>query len=89
MVTLPRRLGLLGGMSWESTTLYYQLINRGIADRLGGVHSADLVDRAAVDRVIYDELIHGVETKASRDTYCAIIGRLAAAAVAWSLASGE
>jgi len=38
-----RRLGLIGGMSWESTAEYYRLINRGIAARLGGLHSADLV----------------------------------------------
>ena len=38
-----RTLGLLGGMSWESTTEYYRLINRGVAERLGGLHSARLV----------------------------------------------
>ena len=43
-----KRIGLLGGMSWESTALYYQLLNRGVADRLGGLHSADLV-LASVD----------------------------------------
>ena len=38
-----RRLGLLGGMSWQSSALYYSLINELVAERLGGVHSADLV----------------------------------------------
>jgi aspartate racemase len=38
-----RRLGLIGGMSWESTAEYYRLINRGVAARLGGLHSAELV----------------------------------------------
>lgn len=38
-----RRIGLLGGMSWQSSALYYSLINEGVAKRLGGVHSADLV----------------------------------------------
>ena len=38
-----RTLGLLGGMSWESTTEYYRLLNRGVADRLGGLHSARIV----------------------------------------------
>jgi aspartate racemase len=33
-------IGLLGGMSWESTTEYYRQINRGVRDRLGGDHSA-------------------------------------------------
>ena len=36
-------LGLLGGMSWESTLLYYRLLNHGVAARLGGLHSARLV----------------------------------------------
>src|SRR5262249_44036827 len=38
-----RYVGLLGGMSWESTAEYYRLINRGVAERLGGLHSAPLV----------------------------------------------
>ena len=38
-----RTLGLLGGMSWESTAEYYRLLNRGVADRLGGLHSARIV----------------------------------------------
>ena len=35
------RLGLIGGMSWESSALYYRLINEGVAEALGGLHSAD------------------------------------------------
>lgn len=35
-----RVIGLIGGMSWESTALYYRLLNEGVADRLGGLHSA-------------------------------------------------
>lgn len=38
-----RTIGLLGGMSWESTVLYYQEINRLVAGRLGGLHSADVL----------------------------------------------
>jgi len=38
-----RTLGVLGGMSWESTALYYRLINQGVARRLGGLHSAPLL----------------------------------------------
>jgi len=38
-----KTIGLLGGMSWESTLTYYTLINRGIRDALGGLHSAELV----------------------------------------------
>jgi aspartate racemase len=38
-----KTIGMLGGMSWESTTTYYQLINREVQKRLGGVHSAKLL----------------------------------------------
>ncbi|WP_395794771.1 aspartate/glutamate racemase family protein [Aquimonas sp.] len=38
-----RRLGLIGGMSWESTALYYRALNEGVRKRLGGLHSAELL----------------------------------------------
>jgi aspartate racemase len=38
-----RKLGIIGGTSWSSTALYYEHINRGVAHRLGGLHSARLV----------------------------------------------
>jgi aspartate racemase len=38
-----RTLGLLGGMSWESTVPYYRRINECVRERLGGLHSARLV----------------------------------------------
>jgi aspartate racemase len=38
-----RKLGIVGGTSWSSTALYYEHINRGVARRLGGLHSARLV----------------------------------------------
>ena len=37
-----RTLGIIGGMSWESTESYYRLINEGVKNKLGGLHSADL-----------------------------------------------
>jgi aspartate racemase len=37
-----RKLGIIGGTSWSSTALYYEHINRGVAQRLGGLHSASL-----------------------------------------------
>lgn len=53
-----RRIGLLGGMSWESSALYYTAINEGVRERLGGLHSADLVmvsvDFAEVERLQAD-----------------------------------
>lgn len=48
-------LGLLGGMSWESTSEYYRLANRIVADRLGGLHSADLLLRS-VDFALIEEM---------------------------------
>lgn len=41
-----RRIGLLGGMSWESSIEYERMINEGVRKRLGGVHSADLIVRS-------------------------------------------
>ena len=38
-----KTIGLIGGMSWESSLLYYRLINQGIQQRLGGLHSAELL----------------------------------------------
>lgn len=38
-----KTIGLLGGMSWESTVLYYQRLNEGVRDRLGGLHSARIL----------------------------------------------
>ncbi len=40
------RLGLLGGMSWESSVVYERLINQRVRERLGGVASADLLIRS-------------------------------------------
>jgi aspartate racemase len=41
-----KRIGLLGGMTWESTAEYYRLLNQEIRTRCGGVHSADLLLRS-------------------------------------------
>ncbi|WOC28056.1 aspartate/glutamate racemase family protein [Pseudoalteromonas sp. N1230-9] len=38
-----RTIGLIGGMSWESTQSYYQLLNQGVKETLGGLHSAQIV----------------------------------------------
>ncbi len=38
-----KTIGLIGGMSWESTTVYYQLLNRMAREQLGGLHSARLL----------------------------------------------
>ena len=45
-VGVMRRIGLLGGMSWESSAEYYRLINEATRERLGGLHSADCLLRS-------------------------------------------
>ncbi|MBO0840650.1 MAG: amino acid racemase [Sciscionella sp.] len=69
-----RRIGLLGGMSWESTAVYYRLLNEGTKRRHGGLASADLVLRsvnfAEIERLqaagAWDQLGErlGIEAKA-------------------------
>lgn len=38
-----RKIGLIGGMSWESSTEYYRLINEKVKEALGGLHSAECI----------------------------------------------
>ena len=38
-----KTIGLLGGMSWESTVIYYQLLNQAVKEKLGGAHSAQIL----------------------------------------------
>lgn len=38
-----KTIGLIGGMSWESTVLYYRIVNETVKEQLGGLHSARLV----------------------------------------------
>ena len=47
-----KTIGLIGGMSWESTVPYYQLINEYVKDSLGGLHSAKI----ALYSVEFDEI---------------------------------
>lgn len=50
-----KTIGLLGGMSWESTVSYYRALNEGVKTALGGLHSAKLclysVDFAEIERL--------------------------------------
>lgn len=54
-VFLLKTIGLIGGMSWESTLFYYQQINEAVRQRLGGLHSAKLllhsVDFAPIEKL--------------------------------------
>lgn len=49
---IMKTIGLLGGMSWESTALYYRQINQEVKKRLGGLHSA----RLAMVSVDFEEI---------------------------------
>ncbi len=50
-----RTIGMLGGMSWESTSEYYRLVNEAVRERLGGLHSASVLvsslDFADIERM--------------------------------------
>jgi aspartate racemase len=48
-----RTIGLLGGMSWESTAVYYRRINEQVRERLGGLHSAEVLMRS----VNFEEIV--------------------------------
>jgi aspartate racemase len=50
-------IGLLGGMSWESTLPYYRIINQAVGRRLGGLHSARIV-LSSVDFHEIEQLQH-------------------------------
>lgn len=53
-----KTVGLLGGMSWESTVTYYQTMNRVVGERLGRLHSARVL-LLSVDFQEIEELQHG------------------------------
>jgi aspartate racemase len=50
-----KRIGLLGGMSWESSIEYYRFVNEAVRTRLGGLHSADCLLRS-VDFLDIEEM---------------------------------
>ena len=55
VVNRPRVIGLLGGMSWESSAEYYRLLNELVRERLGGLHSARCI-LASLDFAEVEEL---------------------------------
>jgi aspartate racemase len=54
---MMKTIGLLGGMSWESTALYYRWINEGVKKKLGGLHSAKIA-MVSVDFEEIEKLQH-------------------------------
>ena len=74
-------IGLIGGMSWESTVPYYRLINAAVKQRLGGLHSAQLV--------LYSVDFHEVEQLQRAGNWEAAGALLAAAAHALAAAGAD
>jgi aspartate racemase len=65
-------IGLVGGMSWESSAAYYEGLNKGVQERLGGLHSARVV-MASVDLAELTEL----QEKGDWDAVAAILSEAA------------
>ncbi len=72
-----KTIGLIGGMSWESSLLYYRLINQGIKQRLGGLHSARLL-MYSVDFAPIEELQHAGDWDATAEILADAARRLEA-----------
>ena len=72
-----KTIGLIGGMSWESTQLYYRLINEGVRDRLGGLHSAKIL-MYSVDFAPIEKLQHAGNWDATADILSSAAQSLAA-----------
>jgi len=73
-----RKLGIIGGTGWASTALYYEHINRGISQRLGGLHSARLVIDS-LDFAEYAALEHAGEWEAAAQMHVEAARRVVAA----------
>lgn len=78
---MMKTIGLLGGMSWESTIPYYRLINEGVKQRLGGLHSAQII--------LHSVDFHEIEACQSRGDWQQAGEILARAAVGLQQAGAE
>jgi aspartate racemase len=76
-----RTIGLIGGMSWESTVPYYRVINETVRDRLGGLHSARII--------LYSVDFHDIEHLQRADDWPEAGRRLAQAARSLELAGAD
>ena len=70
-------IGLVGGMSWESSAAYYEGLNKGVQERLGGLHSAK-VTMSSVDLAELTEL----QDKGDWDAVAGILAEAARGVVA-------
>jgi aspartate racemase len=73
-----KTIGLLGGMSWESTLSYYKLINQGVNRELGGLHSAKICLNS-VDFAEIEQLQHLGEWQQTADILAAAAQSIEAA----------
>ena len=76
-----RTIGLIGGMSWESSAGYYRLVNESVKRRLGGLHSARLV--------LYSVDFHDIERLQRAGDWDGAAGVLAGAARALERAGAD
>jgi len=83
-----RTIGLIGGMSWESTVPYYCSINEGVKRRLGGLHSARIV-LYSVDFHDIEKLQHAGRWDEAGEILAAAARALAAAAQALVAAGAD
>jgi aspartate racemase len=67
-------IGLIGGMSWESTAVYYRRLNEQVRDRLGGLHSAEILMRS----VDFDVIVN-LQKQGRWDEACQILANIARA----------
>ncbi len=64
-----KTIGLLGGMSWESTVSYYKAINEGVKESLGGLHSASIA-MVSVDFEPIEKLQHAGDWRGAAKILC-------------------
>ena len=58
-----KTIGLLGGMSWESTLGYYRAINEGVRNSLGGLHSAKIAMYSVDFDTAFDPLVTAMSSQ--------------------------
>ncbi len=75
-----KKLGIIGGTSWASTALYYEQINRGVAARLGGLHSA-LLSIESLDMAPFAAMLQSDDWAGVKRVVVEAAGRLKASGV--------
>lgn len=67
-----RTIGLIGGMSWESTAVYYRRLNEQVRAQLGGLHSADILMRS----INFDAIVR-LQKQGRWDEACQVLAGIA------------